>query len=457
MADKYDLIVVGAGPGGTAAAKVAAEKGLKVLMLERGKTPGDKNVSGSYLWRGISEEIFPGFENADFHKGQIRWSGMNLQFELDNDEKRYGVTLAPGADAMRNLMTVFRNETDKWFAEQAVKAGAELKTALATDLIWENKGAENARVIGVVTDVGNFEAPVTIDASGLHSLIARRSGLANFGLDKIMLGLKYIYRVDEKLLRERMNTYWDSDGVEVDPVAVPTMAGFIPAHWGAHALGCPGRGIVNVVLYQALEEMVKARVNIHQSMQWYINQAPVKRLIEGGEFIYCNFHALAAGDPVGYVPKSYLPGLILVGDAGGFAQVVDNFGANVAQWQGRMAGELCAEMKAKKDYSEAMFAKYEKTWRESWVGEDDVHEMNLLMRDGSVEKILKCLDDVVSFAFRGKWENMSYPSIIIGALPKLIPALPAIVEAPSAMKKVAEVGLKKAGGLLGLVGVKTGE
>ena len=64
MAAKYDLIVVGAGPGGTSAAKIAAEKKLKVLMLERGKTPGDKQVSGSYLWRGISEEIFPGFEEA---------------------------------------------------------------------------------------------------------------------------------------------------------------------------------------------------------------------------------------------------------------------------------------------------------------------------------------------------------------------------------------------------------
>ena len=58
MAD-YDVIVVGAGPGGTAAAKVAAEKKLKVLLLERGRTPGDKNMSGSYLFRNICEELFP--------------------------------------------------------------------------------------------------------------------------------------------------------------------------------------------------------------------------------------------------------------------------------------------------------------------------------------------------------------------------------------------------------------
>ena len=40
MAPKYDLIVVGAGPGGCTAAKFAAQKKLKVLLLERAKESG---------------------------------------------------------------------------------------------------------------------------------------------------------------------------------------------------------------------------------------------------------------------------------------------------------------------------------------------------------------------------------------------------------------------------------
>ena len=51
-----------------------------------------------------------------------------------------------------------RDESDKWLANEAVKAGVELKTALATDLIWETKNGETPRVVGVVTDKGNFEA-----------------------------------------------------------------------------------------------------------------------------------------------------------------------------------------------------------------------------------------------------------------------------------------------------------
>ena len=73
MAAQYDLIVVGAGPGGCTAAKFAAEKKLKVLLLERAKEPGDKNMSGSYLFKPICEECFPGFKDAECHKGMPRW------------------------------------------------------------------------------------------------------------------------------------------------------------------------------------------------------------------------------------------------------------------------------------------------------------------------------------------------------------------------------------------------
>ena len=449
---KYDVIVVGAGPGGTVAAKVAAEKKLKVLLLERARTPGEKNMSGSYLFRDLNAELWPGFLDQDFHKGHIRIGGITFIWVYDNDEKRYGATMQVGGYAIRDMMTVFRPETDKWFAEQAVKAGAELKMALATDVIWENKPGEKARVVGVVTDKGNFEAPVVIDASGLHSVIARRAGLTHWGTNKVMLAIKYIYKLDGELIRKRLQTYTDTDGVETDWGAMPTMAGSEPEFWGSHAVGEPGRGLINVIIYGCLEEMVKSKTNIHQRMQWYTKQPPVSQLIEGAEFINCNFHCLTSGDLAGYPPKAYLPGLMLVGDAGGFSQVVDNFGANVAQVMGKIAAELAAEMKAKKDYSEAMFAQYDARWGETFIGEDNVPEMNLLMRGGGFQKLVGAMDGAMSDFFIKRLKNTSYPSIFLGMLPKMLPALPVLVEMPYAMKTIAAVGMKKASGLMAMFG-----
>ncbi|GAH17026.1 unnamed protein product, partial [marine sediment metagenome] len=53
----YDLIVVGAGPGGSVTAKIAAENGLKTIFFERGRKPGEKNSSGC----GLGPRMFRDF------------------------------------------------------------------------------------------------------------------------------------------------------------------------------------------------------------------------------------------------------------------------------------------------------------------------------------------------------------------------------------------------------------
>ncbi|MCB1824176.1 MAG: FAD-dependent oxidoreductase, partial [Candidatus Competibacteraceae bacterium] len=57
---QFDVIVVGAGPAGSAAALLAARAGLKVLLLERGEYPGAKNVSGAVFYgSAILNELIP--------------------------------------------------------------------------------------------------------------------------------------------------------------------------------------------------------------------------------------------------------------------------------------------------------------------------------------------------------------------------------------------------------------
>ena len=61
MPEKFDVIVVGAGPAGTSCALVCAQKGLNVLLIERGEYPGSKNVMGGVLYRKQMEELIPEF------------------------------------------------------------------------------------------------------------------------------------------------------------------------------------------------------------------------------------------------------------------------------------------------------------------------------------------------------------------------------------------------------------
>ena len=70
--ERFDAIVVGAGPSGNAAAYTMAKTGLNVLQLERGEYPGSKNVQGAILYADALERLIPDFrEDAPLERHVI--------------------------------------------------------------------------------------------------------------------------------------------------------------------------------------------------------------------------------------------------------------------------------------------------------------------------------------------------------------------------------------------------
>src|SRR6202142_668058 len=59
--DKFDSIVVGAGPAGVSAAITMARAGLNVVLLERGEYAGAKNVQGAVLYSKMLADVVPEF------------------------------------------------------------------------------------------------------------------------------------------------------------------------------------------------------------------------------------------------------------------------------------------------------------------------------------------------------------------------------------------------------------
>ncbi|HVJ48681.1 FAD-dependent oxidoreductase [Desulfitobacterium sp.] len=61
MADKYEVIIVGAGLAGLATAYRLAQAGIEVVVVERGDYPGSKNLSGGVLYSRVLDQLIPSF------------------------------------------------------------------------------------------------------------------------------------------------------------------------------------------------------------------------------------------------------------------------------------------------------------------------------------------------------------------------------------------------------------
>ncbi len=176
----YDLIVVGAGPGGSTAALTAVEAGMKVLVLERARYPAEKNAGGfalsSKAWRD-----FPFI--GDMELPSMRRGTQCVAHFLSSPpemEERFCIASGPSArmgyPEAREFFTVtmLRREFDHFLADKAVKAGAELRfTSLVTGLV-----RDGGTIGGVVLEGGEeCRAPVVIGADGVMSHTARQAGL----------------------------------------------------------------------------------------------------------------------------------------------------------------------------------------------------------------------------------------------------------------------------------------
>src|SRR4029077_3049097 len=163
MADeeKFDAVVVGAGPAGAAAAITLAKAGLQVAMLERGARPGSKNVMGGILYNHYLEEIVgEAWKEAPLERPIIeerRWI-MTPEAYIGIDYKNHRNREHP------HSYSVLRARFDAWFAEQAEKVGALVVPETVVDRLI----VKNNRVVGVGTGRGDdLYADVVVVCEGI--------------------------------------------------------------------------------------------------------------------------------------------------------------------------------------------------------------------------------------------------------------------------------------------------
>lgn len=360
MSEKFDAIVVGAGPSGNTAAYLLASAGMKVLQIERGEYPGSKNVQGAILYVDALEAVIPNCRR----QAPLERAVIEQRMWLMDDHAHVGshYRAAVNADEQPTRYTVIRANLDKWFSKKVQDAGALL--ICETTVLELLK--EGNRVVGVRTDRANGEvrADIVVLADGVNSLIATKSGLRPPVTSKeVALAVKEMHFLPKATIEERFNIA-GNDGVVIE------MLGKITKGMVGTGFLYTNKESISVGIGCMVEDLRTARTTPYQLLEELKQHPSVKPLLAGSEVKEYSAHLIPEG---GYnaIPVVHGDGWVICGDSGGFVNAVHREGSNLAMTTGRLAAEtILALREENKPYTAKNLARYRKALAESFVMKD---------------------------------------------------------------------------------------
>jgi electron transfer flavoprotein-quinone oxidoreductase len=357
--EKFDAIVVGAGPAGLAAAKVMAEGGLNVALIERGSFPGSKNMMGGVLYREPTEQVFPGF----WKEAPVERQVIEQRVWLLTEDS--AITFSHRNDKFGrepyNCFTVLRAKIDNWFAERVKQAGVLLiPETVVVDLL-----RSNGKVVGVRTDrpEGDLACDVVVIAEGANALLTEKLGLRRRpSAEKMACAVKEIISLPKSVIDQRFNlTGFHGITIEL---------------YGAATSGTVGTGFIytnreslSVGVGALISDLIEHDINPNDMIERMKAHPAVRPLLEEGETREFLAHMIPEG---GYdaLPKLFGDGFLVVGDAAGFVNAIHREGSNMAMISGKLAAETILRARKRSDFSARSLSQYERALKDSFIIKD---------------------------------------------------------------------------------------
>lgn len=324
-----DVIVVGAGPGGSATATHLARRGLDVLLLEKNEFPRDKVCGDGLTPRAVKQLISLGIDTSTEagwkHTKGLRVHGGGIApFDMPwpdlQDFPPYGLVRP-------------RRELDALLARHAADNGVRLREGVTVqEPILDGQG----RIAGVISKDGvKFRAPVVVAADGNSSRLAVAMGITKRDDRPMGVAVRTYYespKSDDEWLESWLEL-WDGE---------PHKSDLLPGYGWSFPTGV---GTCNVGLGMLSTSPAFGKTDYKELLQRWLSHTPE-------QWCFREAHRVAeirsAALPMAFNRQPhYYRGLLLVGDAGGMVNPFNGEGIDYALEAADFAAEAISEARAR--------------------------------------------------------------------------------------------------------------
>jgi len=354
----FDVVVIGAGIAGSVTAYRLAQKGLSVVLIDRGESPGSKNLSGGVLYCRSMTEVFPDFLQAAPYERRI--SNNTLVFmnpaswvAIDYADERL--------HEAGTAVSVLRGKLDPWLAEQCEAAGVMVMPGVRVDSLL----VEDGQVVGVRAGEDELRSRVVVAADGVNSFVCRDAGLRQAPEQhQLAVGVKAVLRLPDGELESRF-------GVGPDHGAAFALVGDCTQGVGGGGFLYTNKDTCSVGVVLRLDDLVKKGLTSVGVFDHMLAHPLLDRYLAGGELVEYGCHLVNEGGEAmrGQIVHN---GLVVVGDAAGLT-INTGFtvrGMDLAVGSAIAAADAIAAAIAADDVTAAGLGGYETALDRSFVGQD---------------------------------------------------------------------------------------
>ncbi len=326
--EEYDVVIVGAGPGGSIAAREFAKRGLSTLVIERRQEIGAPVRCGEGLgevWMKKAELEYDPTWCLQEMRGAVLYAPNGKPVKIPTDNKGY---------------VIERKMFEKKLAAQAIREGAQyLVKTQVYDVIKDEKGfVAGVKTKGGLLGARDFKAKLVIAADGVDSQTAKYAGINTFNpLSEVDSGYEY-----------------EMAGLKMDdPHMIHLYVGTEIAPRGYVWIFPKGKDTANVGIGIAGDNQQTAKHYLDK----FIASHP--EIFEKAGAYEEKGGCVPVGAPL---EKPYADGLMIIGDAAHMVNPIHGGGMGTAMEAAVIAARIGAEAVSRGDVSEQALKPFADEW-----------------------------------------------------------------------------------------------